>query len=204
MQRERQLHAPCAAAGDQDPPRGARLERRQPLEELGHGPHRQRHRRQPRQAKAGGRRSQVEGCEVVAQRGPVLEKKPPRPRVDAAQASEDDSAAGGAREGGHVDLRLSRGVPAGDHAGRHPRINRDRAVEHGRQACAAVRPPREPPEHLDVGMAAADQHDVAHEPLPPAYRRQASTFLNKARSAGVKRVRLYASAARFTTSDWVG
>ena len=127
-----------------------------------------------------GNPARVDRQHVVAQRGAIGKEDPPFLRVDARRLRGDEPGIGEPGELRQIDVDFVPTVGSGHVAGEHPRIRRVRFPGHDREPHTGFETHAEAFQHLDVGVSAAEQHDVAkrrcviglHRPLkrqPPAY-----------------------------------
>ncbi len=133
----------------------------EPLDEAADGPGGEGVLAHPRQLEAGDRRADVERHPVVGHRRPAGQQQPPRGGVDAGGRGDDHPRPGAPGQRQDVDLQLVGAVLAGDEARHHARVDGDRRVHHQRQPAARRRLHGEAAQHLDVGVAAADEDEVA-------------------------------------------
>ena len=112
------------------------------------------------QVEAAHGRADVEARHVVGERRAALELDPARVRVERDRAREHHARARAPRERHDVDRELVRGVVARDEAGHHARVDRLGPVDHERHAHARDRRHRPAAQHLDVGVAAAHEHEI--------------------------------------------
>ena len=167
-EREGELDATDAAAHDHDPGRGLGgasgnlFECRVDVaDERTDRSRRQRVLLDSRELEARHRRADVDRSHVVADRGTAFDRHAPGARIDRGRAPEHDASACPSRQRNDVDLELVRRVLPGDEPRHHPRVRRDRHVDHDGDTRVARRLHREPPQHLNVRVAAADEHDVS-------------------------------------------
>ena len=112
------------------------------------------------QVESGDGATDVEGDEVVGERGAPREPDAPVGRIHSHRGREDDFGARQPGQRDHVDLQLRGPVLTGDEPGHHPGVDGDRRVEHHRHPGLGPRAHHHPAEDLDVGMATAHQDDV--------------------------------------------
>ena len=163
-QREGKLHSGRAGAHHGDAHRvaaGGRDPLVQPVDEVADRPRCQGVLGHAREGEASDGGTDIEARDVVADRWAPLEIDPPRPRVDARCRGEHDVRSGAARQGHDVDLELVGRVVARNEARHHTRVDGLGAVEHHRRAHAGLGPHHQPAQHLDVGVPAADQDEIA-------------------------------------------
>ena len=161
---ERQLDATRAAADYHDPlPTARALEKGKPaLAELGD--------RLDRDCMLGrawdgteiGCRADIERQHVIGERRLVLEQHQPAGVVEPDRLGVNEARAGAGRERGEIDVTLVEAVAAGDEAGKHAGIGgadiaRDQRHLHTGHGSLA-----EACQHMDMGMAAAHQHQMLH------------------------------------------
>ena len=105
----------------------------------------------------------VDRGHVPADLAPVGEPHQPGRRVDRLGMSQHEAGTREARELHQIDLQRRAWVMPGNIARQHPRIGRGRVRVDQREAHTldGLHPPH--PRHQRVGMASADQHQVAYE-----------------------------------------
>ena len=72
----------------------------------------------------------------------------------------DEPRPGESGQAHEIDMRFIRRIDAGDDAGQHAGIGRFQVAGHQRHPHPRQRPCREGLEHMHMGMAAADEHDI--------------------------------------------
>ena len=106
------------------------------------------------------RRADVDRQQVPADRrvGPAQHKMPGP--VEADRLVADQPRAGKAREPAEIDVAFLKGVMPGDIAGQHARIGRLDIAADQRDPHPRHRPHAKALQHMDMGMAAADENEI--------------------------------------------
>ena len=107
----------------------------------------------------------------------------PGVRIDARDLVEEQARAGEARQPGEVDMDVVEAVMAGDEAGQHARIGRVHVGRDQGQPDPGQRPHAEAPQHGDMAVAAADQHDVLDDGDGRFYRTSPLRWASRERSS---------------------
>ena len=113
-----------------------------------------------RQVEPGDRAADIERNEVVGERRAALEQDPPRRRGHADRGVEHHLGAGPAGERNHIDFQFRGPVLPRHEPRRHPGIDRHRGVQNDGDPRLRPRAHHHRPEHLDMGVSAADQQDA--------------------------------------------
>ena len=168
VDRQRQFHAARAAADHDDVERAGpgshALQESEPAPaEVGDGLHRHRTFRRAGDRLEAGRRADIERQQVVGDRRPVLQQHLAVGAIDAGRLGMDQAGAGPGAQPCQVDVAFVEcvlpGDEARDHAGvRRLDVPRDQAEPH-----PGHRLHGEAFQDMDVGMAAANQHEVLEE-----------------------------------------
>ena len=168
IDRQRQFHAARTAADHDDAQRAVpvfhALDESEPAPaQLRDGLHRCRVLGGARDGVETGRRADVEDEQVVGNRRPVLQQHPAVGPVETDGLGLDQARAGPGRQPGEIDVTVVEGVMAGDEARDHAGVGRlDVPADQG-QAHAGHRLHAEAFQDVDMGMAAANQHEVLEE-----------------------------------------
>ena len=109
-----------------------------------------------------GRRADIDRQQVVAERRLVLQQHPPPGAIDAGRLGMDQPHARSGAELRQVDVALREAVAAGDEARDHAGVGRLDIAADQRHRRVLQRPLAELLQDMDVGMAAADQHQILH------------------------------------------
>ena len=105
----------------------------------------------------------IDGDDIVGQGGPPLQSNLPRGAVEPGGALAHEPGAGEARQAHEVDLELGARVVPCDVAGQHAGVGGARVRVDQREPRAGQRVHRPAAQDERVGVAAADQHEVAGE-----------------------------------------
>ena len=161
---ERQLDATCAAADYHDPlPTARAREKGKPaLAELGDRLDRDRMLGCTWDRTKIGCRADIERQHVIGERRLVPEQHQPAGAVEPDRLGMDQSRAGAGREGGEIDVAVVEAVAAGDEARKHAGIGGADIARDQRHLHTGHGPLAEACQHMDMGMAAAHQHQMLH------------------------------------------
>jgi hypothetical protein len=107
-----------------------------------------------------GYRADVDRQQIVGNRRPSGTEHPAPREIKSAGAGMIKSDAGEAGQRAEVDVDVVEAVMAGDVARQHARIGRDDVARDQGQPDSRQRPHGKAPQHLDMAVSAADQHQV--------------------------------------------
>ena len=151
-----------------------------------------------------GGRADVEGEHVVGDRGPVAADHLALGEIEADRFVVNQRRPGETRERAQIHVHIVEIVMAGDEAGQHAGIRRMHVAGDEGDAHARHRRHAETLEHGDVGVPAADQHQVLDDgrSFGRAHGRQVRPIMMFARKAGRAASRSYhvATAGKFSRS----
>jgi hypothetical protein len=102
----------------------------------------------------------IQRHQIIADRRVITAQHVASGAVEANRFVMDQPRAGETRQAQQIDMAFGERIMPGDIAGQHPRIGGlDIAGDEG-EAHAGDRPHPEPLQHMDMGMPAADEHEV--------------------------------------------
>ena len=165
IDRQRQLDAARAAPDHRDvqglaPARHARDEGEPAAAEFGDRLHRRGVLGRAGDRRQAGRGADVERQEIVGDGRPVLQQHLAIDAIEPDRFGLDQARAGPRRHARKVDVAFVEGIVAGDEARDHAGVGGLDVAPDQRQADAGHRLHAEALQHMDVGMAAADQHEI--------------------------------------------
>jgi len=108
----------------------------------------------------GWRRADIDGKKIVGERRPVLQQYLATGAIDAGCLGMNQPRAGPGGQPGEIDVAFVERVAAGDEARDHAGVGRLDVPPDQREPHARHRLHAEAFQHMDVAMAAANQHEV--------------------------------------------
>ena len=107
-----------------------------------------------------GRGADIERQHLIGERRLVLEQHQPARPVESDRFGMDQAGTGARGEGGEIDVAFVEAVAAGDEAREHAGIGCAHVARDQGDLHAGHGPLAEARQHMDVGMAAAHQHEI--------------------------------------------